>query len=164
MSEAQNPAPSTLQFDLDTVRQVAALLRESELGEICIETTSEDSPRARLLLRRAPSVPLALAPGALPIAAAPVEASAAGEDGEGASTPQVKTVSITSMAVGVFRPAKVPVQAGDEISIKQVVGIVESMRVPNEIVSTVAGRVLELGAQDGQGVEYGQTLFVIEGS
>jgi acetyl-CoA carboxylase biotin carboxyl carrier protein len=152
-----------LQFDLETVRQVAALLRDSELGEICIETTSEDAPPARLLLRRAASTPLAYAPAmAPPDTAALLDERHASDASEDASTPSVPTTNITAPSVGVFRPAAVAVKAGDEIKAGQVLGVVESLRVPNDIVATVGGRVRELGAQDGQGVEYGQVLFVIE--
>lgn len=146
-----------LQFDLETVREVAQLLRENELGEICLETTTEGAPAARLRMRRA----------AAPIAASrppqehPASTPDPGEDTEiGPILPA--TFTITSMAVGVFREAKVPLRIGDEIKARQVVGCVESLRVPNEIVAPIAGRVLEISTQDGQGIEYGQTLFVIE--
>jgi biotin carboxyl carrier protein len=160
MSQPSSPA---LNFDLETVREVAALLRDSELAEICVETTSEDATPARLFLRRAMSTPAPVAPTLAPPAdSAPLAKSVDAEPGEDASTHASPMTEVTSPAVGVFRPAKTPVEAGDEVAAGQVLGMVESLRVPNEIVSPVAGKTLELGAQDGQGVEYGQVLFVIE--
>jgi acetyl-CoA carboxylase biotin carboxyl carrier protein len=171
MSDAlSNPVTQSekqpLNFDLETIREVAALLRESSMGEICIETTSEDAAPARLLLRREPSTPAAapvyIAPPA-PVATTDATASEtqAGE-GENASTPAAPTTNVASPAVGVFRPAKNPVKEGDAVKVGQAVACVESMRVPHEVFSPVAGQILELRAQDGQGIEYGQVLFVIE--
>jgi biotin carboxyl carrier protein len=164
MSEASLPQQTQpLNFDLDTVREVAALLRESELGEICIETTNEDAPPARLLLRRAVSTP-APVPTPIPVSAENTGAAqASAEAAASTSAPSgAPTAKITSPAVGVFRPAKAPVKAGDVVKAGQTIGCVESMRVPNEIPTPVAGQVLEVCAGDGQGVEYGQVLFVIE--
>lgn len=149
---------TSLKFDLETVREVAALLRESELGEICIETTDEDKPASRLLLRRAPSTPAYVAPAPAPLEGT-VESAPETPEVEEQSTPSTK---ITSPAVGIFRPATAAVKEGDVVKAKQMLGIVESLRVPNEIASPVEGRVLEMLVTDGQGVEYGQALFVIE--
>jgi biotin carboxyl carrier protein len=162
MSEASFPhAGQPLNFDLDTVREVAALLRESQLGEICIETTNEDAPPARLLLRRAARTPLPRAP--LPEPAMEQSSSeSAADGGEPASTPAFPTTQVTAPAVGVFRPAKTPVKEGDVVKAGQAIGCVESMRVPNEVVAPVAGQIREVRAGDGQGIEYGQVLFIIE--
>lgn len=158
-----NGSPS-LQFDIDSIRDIAKLLHESELGEICLETTDENDAPARLRLKRdcAP-VPVQIA---VPAPAAPA-APAAQEAIPTASVAQEQSnepagFEITSHAVGVFRDAKVPIQVGDEVKPRQVLGSVESLRVPNEVVAPSAGKVLAVSVQHGQGVEYGQTLFVIQ--
>jgi len=150
----------SLQFDLDSIREIAALLRESELGEICLETTGENEHTSRLCLRRA-AAPIAAAP---PIfAPAPDEGSTPLVAEEEPKTPSgPKTTNVNSLAVGVFREAKVPIQLGDLVKARQLLGNVESLRVPNEICCPVEGRILEISTSEGQGVEYGQTLFVIE--
>jgi len=155
--------PPILQFDLDSIREIAALLRESELGEICLETTSEDAPATRLCLRRA-AAPVAFAAAPAPAAAPAVVAGdnsvlPAVEDESVASGP--KTTIVNSLSVGVFREAKVPVQVGDLVKERQSLGNVESLRVPNEITAPIAGRILEISTSQGQGVEYAQALFVI---
>ncbi len=152
--------PPTLQFDLDSIREIAQLLRESELGEICLETTGEDAPATRLCLRRATALAPIAPPVYAPIAAESSTPASAIESEEVPSGP--KTVEVNSLSVGVFRPAKVPVNAGDLVKARQVLGNVESLRVPTEIVASVEGRILEISTSEGQGVEYGQTLFVIE--
>ena len=154
--------PPSLQFDLDSIREIAQLLRESELGEICLETTGEDEPATRLCLRRA-SAPAAM-PVIAQVAAAPIadQSTPASETAAEEADSGPKTTDVNSLSVGVFRAAKVPVNVGDLVQAKQVLGNVESLRVPNEIAAPVAGRVLEISTSEGQGVEYGQTLFVIE--
>ncbi len=157
-----NGSPS-LQFDIDSIREIAQLLRESELGEICLETTDENDAPARLRLKRA-GVTIQAAPPApapVPVASAPASAGVAEEAVPGESGGPA-SFEITSHAVGVFRDAKVPVQVGDVVKPRQVLGSVESLRVPNEIVAPSAGKVLAVSAQHGQGIEYGQTLFVIQ--
>jgi biotin carboxyl carrier protein len=153
-------------FDLDSIRDIAALLRESELGEICLETTDESARPARLRLKRAAPAPIIAMPVAPQESAAPAGSTPAAEaeavPDKAVIADQKATFEITAHAVGVFREAKIPVLAGDLIKPRQVLGSVESLRVPNEIVAPSAGRIAEIVARDGQGVEFGQTLFVIE--
>ncbi len=151
-------------FDLDSIRDIAALLRESELGEICLETTDENNTPARLRLKRAAPAPLAVIAPAPQNEIPPPTGSTPDEEANAIAVDSgaVSTFEITAHAVGVFREAKIPVITGDLIKVRQVLGSVESLRVPNEIVAPSAGRLAEITARDGQGVEFGQTLFVIE--
>jgi acetyl-CoA carboxylase biotin carboxyl carrier protein len=77
-----------------------------------------------------------------------------------------KGKEITSPMVGTFYRAPSPdeppfVQVGDRISIGQTVCIIEAMKLMNEIESELAGEVMEIVAENGQPVEYGQTLMWI---
>jgi acetyl-CoA carboxylase biotin carboxyl carrier protein len=77
-----------------------------------------------------------------------------------------KGKEITSPMVGTFYRAPGPddapfVQVGDRISIGQTVCIIEAMKLMNEIESELAGEVIEIVAENGQSVEYGQTLMWI---
>lgn len=81
--------------------------------------------------------------------------------------PGAKTVIIKSPMVGTFyrapSPEAVPfVDAGASIEKGQVVCIIEAMKLMNEIKSEVKGKVVEVLAEDGEPVEFGQTLFTIE--
>ncbi len=76
---------------------------------------------------------------------------------------------ITSPMVGTFyrRPAvdaEPYVGVGDPVKKGQVLCIVEAMKLMNEIESDVSGKIVEICLEDGQMVEYGETLFRIEAS
>jgi acetyl-CoA carboxylase biotin carboxyl carrier protein len=73
---------------------------------------------------------------------------------------------ITSPMVGTFYRAPAPeessfVEIGDKISVGQVVCIIEAMKLMNEIEAEVAGKVVEIAVENGEPVEYGQTLLWI---
>lgn len=74
---------------------------------------------------------------------------------------------IVSPMVGTFYAAPSPdspphVVAGDEVSENDVVCIIEAMKVMNEIKADVKGRVKEILVKNGEPVEFGQPLFVVE--
>jgi biotin carboxyl carrier protein len=66
---------------------------------------------------------------------------------------------ITAPMVGIFRQARTPIREGDSIREGQVVGMIESMKLMNDIRSELVGVVQEVLAEDGMPVEYGQPLF-----
>ncbi len=73
---------------------------------------------------------------------------------------------ITSPMVGTFYRAPAPgepafVEIGDKVSVGQVVCIIEAMKLMNEIEAEVVGKVVEIAVENGQPVEYGQTLLWI---
>lgn len=75
--------------------------------------------------------------------------------------------AVTSPIVGVFYaalgPEKEPfVRVGDRVEAGQVIGIVEAMKLMNEIQSDVSGVVTKICVQDGEGVEYGQPLIYVQ--
>ncbi|MGA0001305.1 MAG: acetyl-CoA carboxylase biotin carboxyl carrier protein, partial [Steroidobacteraceae bacterium] len=75
--------------------------------------------------------------------------------------------TITAPMVGTFYSAPAPgakafVQVGDEIKVGQVLCIIEAMKMMNQIESEKDGRVVSVLARNGEPVEFGQTLFVIE--
>lgn len=76
-------------------------------------------------------------------------------------------VTVTSPMVGTFYRAPAPdeapyVQVGDRVEVGQPLCIIEAMKLMNEIESEVAGCVREILVENGQPVEYGQALFIIE--
>ena len=66
--------------------------------------------------------------------------------------------------VGMFHVVDGIARVGAEVSEGQVVGSIESMKLANDIVSEVAGRVREVLVEDGMPVEYGQPLYRLEPS
>jgi acetyl-CoA carboxylase biotin carboxyl carrier protein len=74
---------------------------------------------------------------------------------------------ITSHLVGVFHSWAKPrggalVAVGDHVKVGQLVATIESLNVINDVESPFAGRVVEMLVQEGQSVEYGQKLMVID--
>jgi acetyl-CoA carboxylase biotin carboxyl carrier protein len=74
---------------------------------------------------------------------------------------------ITAPMVGTFYAAPEPgakpfVELGGEIDEETTVGLIEVMKVFNAVQSRVRGKVAEVRVQNGQFVEYGQTLFIVE--
>lgn len=163
-----------MQFSLDDVRTVAQLLQQHNLAEIAIESTDQDAPACRLLLRRAVATPTIVAPTALPGLVTP-EVQTFDEAGVLLDTAALEAVevaegsaaipaplSITATAVGLFRELEPALKAGDSVRAKQVIGAVESLKVPNDIMAPSNGKILEVLATEGQGVEYGQVLMLLE--
>jgi acetyl-CoA carboxylase biotin carboxyl carrier protein len=75
--------------------------------------------------------------------------------------------TVVAPMVGTFYAAASPkdpafVQEGDEVRAGDSIGIIEAMKMMNEIETEVAGRVAKILVKNGQPVEYGQPLMVVE--
>ena len=91
-------------------------------------------------------------------------ASATGRSGGAEEGPRIV---VKSPMVGTFYRTPAPdappfAEVGQDIEVGQVVCIIEAMKLMNEIKSETAGRIAEILVQNGDPVEYGQPLFVIE--
>jgi len=71
--------------------------------------------------------------------------------------PETKT--LTATMVGIFHDTDPPLPYAAEVTVGQVVGSIESMKLMNEVLSEFGGRVVEVLTEDGAPVEYGQPLF-----
>lgn len=168
-----------MQISLETVRALAHLLEETDLAELTLESTTPsakaidsasqdvsnqiDSPGVtqpdrsfRLSLQRAAAKRnrrVADHQAAAATIAAITDAGTQVVAGE---------IEIVSTAVGVFRAREPELQVGDEIKAGAVIGSVEALKVPTEIICSASGRIHALLVQEGQGVEYGQVLLTVE--
>jgi acetyl-CoA carboxylase biotin carboxyl carrier protein len=103
-----------------------------------------------------------------PGAAAAAKAAASAPVKEPAKTPDAAPKNeIKSPMVGTFYSAPAPdaapfVQIGSQIEIGQVICIIEAMKLMNEIKAEVRGKVVAINAANGDPVEFGQPLFVLE--
>jgi len=92
--------------------------------------------------------------------------SSAPEIKEAPKPPVIKS-TVKSPMVGTFYASPAPdappfLQAGSEIQVGQVICIIEAMKLMNEIKSEVKGKVVEVLVHNGDPVEFGQPLFVLE--
>ena len=146
---------SKLELDEELVRRLSALLDEGGLSEIEYETGGHRIRVARALqaaaLAPAPAMPAAVPGGA--VSEPGGEAIPAGA----VTAPMVGTVYVAG------EPGAAPfVKVGDTVSEGQTLVIIEAMKVMNQIPSPRSGRVSQILIQDGQPIEYGEPLMVIE--
>jgi acetyl-CoA carboxylase biotin carboxyl carrier protein len=151
-------------MDIRKVKKLIELLDESGIAEIEI-TEGEESVRISRYSQSAPAAPVA-APIAVaaPVAAAP---AAPAEAAPAAPDPEDDGFLITAPMVGTFYAASSPgaapyVQVGDRINEGDTLCIIEAMKMMNQIESDVSGVVKSIRVQNGEPVEYGQTLIVID--
>ena len=95
------------------------------------------------------------------------EAEAAERPESAGGVPEPETKKIASPLVGVFytapaEDAEAFVKPGDRVKKGQVVGIVEAMKLMNEITSDYDGVIREVCVENAEAVEYGQPLFLVE--
>ena len=150
-------------MDIRKVKKLIELLEESGISELEISEGEESvriSRHPRMALHAAPA-PMALAQTA-PAYAAATPATAAGEH-----KPRNDEGTVTSPMVGTYYSASAPgakpfVELGTEIKMGQILCIIEAMKMMNQIESDKAGRVTAILAKNGEPVEFGQPLFIIE--
>ena len=143
-------------FNDDLVRRMAALLEETGLGELEYETKD-----LKIRVARPPVHVSAMAPAmAAPAPASAPAATAAkepAESGEPVPSPMVGTAYLAA------EPGSAPfVQPGSKVAKGATLLIVEAMKVMNPITAPRAGTVKSVLVDNGQPVEYGQTLVVLE--
>ncbi len=155
-------------MDIRKVKKLIELLEESGISEIEI-SEGEESVRISRHPQGMTVMQAAALPAAMPAAAqlAPAAAPAAPVAAPAAPAAPAADKTITAPMVGTFYSAPAPgakafVQVGDEIKVGQVLCIIEAMKMMNQIESEKDGRVVSVLARNGEPVEFGQTLFVIE--
>jgi len=146
----------------DELRELIRIVEESEVEEVEI---SEWWRKIRISKRSAPAG-VALPAAGLTPPPAPALPAADKKEEAGGEAEITDLVPIKSPMVGTFYAAPAPdadpyVQAGDPIAKGTVVCIVEAMKLMNEIRSDVDGRLVKIMIENGQPVEYGQTLFLL---
>jgi len=157
-------------MDIRKVKKLIELLDESGIAEIEI-TEGEESVRISRYAKGVPQVMEAWHPVAAPPAApAPAAQSAPAAAPAAAAPPREPEEDghlVTSPMVGTFYSAPSPgsppyVQVGDRVSSGDTLCIIEAMKMMNQIEAEVSGVIKSIRAQNGEPVEFGQTLFVID--
>jgi acetyl-CoA carboxylase biotin carboxyl carrier protein len=159
-------------MDIRKIKKLIELLEESGIAEIEIK---EGEEAVRISRMPAPgsvpaypqyhmgSLPMAMAPQQLE---APAKAAAPAVEGP-AAKPKPNEHVITAPMVGTFYASPSPgakafIEIGDEIKVGQVLCIIEAMKMMNQIEADKAGKVTSIMARNGDPVEFGQPLFVVE--
>jgi acetyl-CoA carboxylase biotin carboxyl carrier protein len=146
-------------MDLRKLKKLIDLVQESGIGELEI---TEGEERVRIS-RTGPGAPVVMAaPAAASPAPAPAVAAAVPEP---PAAPTGHTLK--SPMVGTFYRSPSPgapsfVEVGQAVAKGQTICIIEAMKLLNEIESDAAGTIKAILVENGQPVEYGQPLFVIE--
>src|SRR5438477_3604841 len=160
---ARQPADKSQESKIDDsalIRELALLLDETSLTEIEIE-------RAGLRLRVARNISVAAtmpmqmpaAPAALPAAAAAAAPAAA----DLSKHPGAVTSPMVGTAYWAPEPGAKPfIEVGSKVSAGQTLLIIEAMKTMNQIPSPRAGTVTQILVEDGQPVEFGEPLVIIE--
>ena len=136
----------------EDVRRYAELMKE--FGLTALEVSDEGSSLRLEIGQKAASVPAAAEP----------QADAAVQDSGVKAAPETDSISIKSPMVGVFYRAPAEnaapyVKVGDTVKKGTVIGLIEAMKLMNEIVSDSEGVVESILAENGQTVDYGFELI-----
>lgn len=152
-------------MDLRKLKTLIDLVSESNVSELEI-TEAEGKVR---IVKGGPAMaqPVVYAQAPAPAQAAPSPAQAAPAAPEAAAVPADTGFVVKSPMVGTFYRAASPgakpfVEVGDQVKEGDTVCIIEAMKILNEIEAEKSGTITKILGENGQAVEYGQPLFVIE--
>jgi len=154
-------------MDIRKVKKLIELLDETGVAEIEIKEGEESVRISRYptggALHAYPAAVQYAPPAATPAAATPAAAATTPAAAPGPSPDE----TVTAPMVGTFYAAPAPgakpfVEIGSEVKPGDVLCIIEAMKMMNQIESDKAGKVVSILAKNGDPVEFGQALFVIE--
>lgn len=158
-------------IDLDWIRQLIDLVDESEIDSLEISRFG-----TRVRVSKSPPVYIGSAGSASPapagvLSGAPAVADMSGQPA-GSTSPEAESVNdslveVASPMVGTYYGAPAPdapsyVEIGDRVRTGQTLCILEAMKLMNELEAEFSGTIREICVDNGDPVEYGQTLFRIE--
>lgn len=150
---------SSIQFDPEAIRSLANILRDAGLTEIEIV---EADRRIRVTRAAVVTAPAAVVAAPVTIAAAPIAAPAAAV-AEDVAPPGAVTSPMVGVAFLSPDPGSPPfVTQGQAVTAGQTIMLIEAMKTFNQIKAAKAGTVGKILVTNGQPVEYGQPLLVIE--
>lgn len=157
--------PEDSPVDIAFIRQLAEIIADGAVGEIeirhddlKIRMSRESGRTTSVMTQAAAPAPAPAAPPTPVMASETVTAApAASAGGEAVPSPMVGTAYIAS-APGAEPYARV----GDKVSKGQTIMIVEAMKTMNQIPAPRDGTVSAISVEDGQPVEYGETLLILD--
>ncbi len=152
-------------MDIRKVKKLIELLDESGIAEIEIKE-GEESVRISRYAAGTPPAPAVIAAPVTVAAAAPAAAHA-DVAAPAAAEPEEDGYEVAAPMVGTFYASASPgaapyVQVGDRVNEGDTLCIIEAMKMMNQIEADVSGVIKSIRVQNGEAVEYGQTLVVID--
>ena len=155
-----------MQLDHSQLRELIALLGDSDIQELKLEGDDFRLELRRNLPASQPQVVMQAAPAAMAPAAPPAPA---GPSAAPPPAPAVRgdLVEITAPMVATFYRSPSPgdppfVELGARINVGQTICILEAMKLMNELESEVSGEVVEILVENGTPVEFGQVLLRVK--
>jgi acetyl-CoA carboxylase biotin carboxyl carrier protein len=153
-------------MDIRKIKKMIELLEESGIAEIEIKEGEETLRIARAIPAQAPvyaQVPMPMAA----IAQSPAQQAPAPAAPAGQPPARAGEHIVTAPMVGTYYSAPSPgaknfVEIGDEVELGQVMCIIEAMKMMNQIEAEKAGTVQAILVKNGEPVEFGQPLFIIQ--
>lgn len=154
-------------MNIEDIKTIVKLMGEYQLTEFSVEAEGGNVRIRRDAGAPAPAVVQTVAVPASVVAPAPVTTAPIAVAPAPAAAPAPAGINIESPLVGTFYAAPSPdmdpfVKVGDKVTPDTVICIIEAMKVMNEVKAEKSGVVKEIVAQNGQPVEYGQILMVLE--
>lgn len=152
-------------MDLRKIKKLIDLLEESNLAELEIKEGEEV-----VRLSRVPKGGVAVAAAPAPVAVAPAPAAPAAAPAAAAPEPAADALPegtvVKAPMVGTFYTASTPgapafVKVGQQVKAGETLGIIEAMKMFNQIEAEVAGTVKAILVENGQPVEFDEPMFVI---
>ncbi len=149
------------QFDIETIEKLADIVKSKDLGEIFIKNGDCE---ITVKGKKCPPPPMSMT--AMPMTAPSVSAQAAEVPSNMAETEVISGNQVKAPIVGTFYSAPSPtekpfVSVGDTVKKGDVLFIIESMKVMNEVQSEFDGVVKKVLANSGDAVEFDQTVMII---
>ena len=148
-------------MNIKEIKEMIQLMNENSLSEFEME---KDGLKIRIKKGTGGSIEPSVLYETRPVSGLKGQESDSKENKTPAAEPKR---SIKSPMVGTFYASPAPdappfVQAGSQVEVGQVICIIEAMKLMNEIKSEVRGKIVEMPVHNGDPVEFGQTLFVLE--
>lgn len=150
-------------MDIRKVKKLIELLEESGVAEIEIHEGEESVRISRQIQNAAPAMVMASAPMAPAAAPAPAVSTPTAAPAE----EEISGHTVTSPIVGTLYRSSSPgtksfVEVGQSVSVGDTLCIIEAMKIMNQIEADKAGIIKAILAENGEPVEFGQPLFIIE--
>lgn len=154
-------------MDIRKIKKLIELLEGSDVAEIEIVEGEESVRIARGTVTGVAQAPVAQAFAAAPVASAPAASLAAAPEGAEAEDLLPPGTIVESPMVGTFYRSPSPgakpfVDIGQTVSKGDTLCIIEAMKIMNQIVAETSGTIRAIVVEEGQPVEYGEPLIVID--